>query len=99
ALLVLYMVKHLFEPGRAETVIGYAALKGALEFLFGPLGVQPLASHVYGLYTGLVYLTPVFGGLLADRWLGQRRTVVLGAALMAVGHFLMAFETLFLFAL
>src|SRR6185312_9905266 len=47
----------------------------------------------------LVYLTPIFGGLLADRVLGQRRTVVIGAALMAVGHFAMAFEQLFLFAL
>ena len=99
ALLVLYMVKHLFQPGNAETVIGYAALKSVYESMFGPLGVQPLASHVYGLYTGLVYLTPVFGGLLADRWLGQRRTVVLGAALMALGHFMMAYEPLFLFAL
>jgi len=99
ALLVLYMVKHLFQPGNAETVIGYAALKAVYESMFGPLGVQPLASHVYGLYTGLVYLTPVFGGLLADRWLGQRRTVVLGAALMALGHFMMAYEPLFLFAL
>ena len=61
--------------------------------------MQPLASHVYGLYTGLVYLTPVLGGLIADRWLGQRRTVVLGAALMALGHFMMAYEPLFLFAL
>jgi POT family proton-dependent oligopeptide transporter len=99
ALLVLYMVKYLFHPERAETVIGYVTLKNAFEFAFGPLGVQPLASHTYGLYTGLVYLTPVFGGLLADRWLGQRRTVVLGAALMAAGHFMMAFESLFLFAL
>jgi proton-dependent oligopeptide transporter, POT family len=99
ALLVLYMVKHLLQPERAETVIGYAGLKSALEFLFGPLGVQPLASHVYGLYTALVYLTPLFGGLLADRLLGQRRTVIIGAVLMAVGHFMMAFEPLFLFAL
>jgi POT family proton-dependent oligopeptide transporter len=99
ALLVLYMVKYLLQPGRAETVIGYAAVKSALEFLFGPLAVQPLASHLYGLYTGLVYLTPIFGGLLADRWLGQRRTVIVGAALMALGHFMMAFEPLFLFAL
>jgi proton-dependent oligopeptide transporter, POT family len=99
ALLVLYMVKHLFQPERAEAVIGFAALKAVFEAAFGPLGVQPLASHVYGLYTGLVYLTPVLGGLIADRWLGQRRTVVLGAALMALGHFLMAFEPLFLFAL
>jgi POT family proton-dependent oligopeptide transporter len=99
ALLVLYMVKYLFQPERAESVLGYAGLKSAFEFLFGPLGVQPLASHVYGLYTGLVYLTPLFGGLLADRVLGQRRTVIIGAVLMAIGHFMMAFEQLFLFAL
>jgi proton-dependent oligopeptide transporter, POT family len=99
ALLVLYMVKYLFDPARAEAVIGLATLKSALEAIFGPLGVQSLASHVYGLYTGLVYFTPIIGGLIADRWLGQRRTVVIGAALMAVGHFMMAFEPLFLFAL
>jgi POT family proton-dependent oligopeptide transporter len=65
----------------------------------GPLGVQPFASQIYGLYTGLVYLTPLIGGLIADRVLGQRRTVIIGAALMAAGHFMMAFEPLFLLAL
>jgi POT family proton-dependent oligopeptide transporter len=99
ALLVLYMVKYLLHPGRAETVIGYGIFKGALEGLFGPLDVQPLASQIYGFYTGLVYLTPLIGGLLADRVLGQRRTVVIGATLMAIGHFMMAFESLFLLAL
>jgi len=99
ALLVLYMVKYLFQPERAQTVIGFATLKAMLEFLFGPLDIQPLSSQVYGFYTGLVYLTPIFGGLIADRVLGQRRTVVIGAALMAIGHFMMAFEPLFLFAL
>ncbi len=99
ALLVLYMVKHLLQPGNAEQVVGYATLKGLLEFLFGPLGVQPLSSHIYGFYSAFVYLTPVFGGLLADRVLGRRRTVMLGAVLMAIGHFMMAFEPLFLFAL
>ncbi len=63
------------------------------------LASQPFASQIYGFYTGLVYLTPIFGGLLADRVLGQRRTVILGAALMAIGHFMMAFEHLFLLAL
>src|ERR1700720_1651436 len=67
--------------------------------MFGPLGVQPFASQIYGLYTGFVYLTPLFGGWLADHMLGQRRTVILGAALMAAGHFMMAFEPLFLLAL
>jgi POT family proton-dependent oligopeptide transporter len=99
ALLVLYMVKYLFGPEHAGTVIGLAALKRALEIPFGPLDIQPFASQIYGLYTGLVYLTPIFGGLLADRVLGHRRTVVIGASLMALGHFMMAFESLFLFAL
>src|SRR4030081_2833358 len=99
ALLVLYMVKYLFGPEHAGTVIGLAALKRALEIPFGPLDIQPLASQIYGLYTGLVYLTPIFGGLLADRVLGHRRTVVIGAILMALGHFMMAVESLFLFAL
>jgi POT family proton-dependent oligopeptide transporter len=99
ALLVLYMVKYLLLPAQAGNVMGLAAFKSALEFLFGPLALQPFASQIYGFYTGLVYLTPILGGLLADRVLGQRRTVLIGAALMAVGHFMMAFEKLFLLAL
>ena len=99
ALLVLYMVKLLLLPGHAENVIGLGALRHLLESMSGPLDVQPFSSHIYGLYTGLVYLTPVFGGMLADRVLGQHRTILLGAAMMAIGHFMMAFEPLFLFAL
>src|SRR6516165_1258376 len=99
ALLVLYMVKYAFQPDVAGTVVGLAGLKHGLEAVFGPLDMQPLASQVYGLYTGLVYLTPMLGGLLADRVLGHRRTVVIGASLMAIGHFMMAFEPLLLFAL
>ncbi|MEZ5787510.1 MAG: peptide MFS transporter [Xanthobacteraceae bacterium] len=99
ALLVLYMVKYLFVSDHVDNVIGYGALKNALESAFGPLGPQPLASQVYGLYTGLVYFTPLLGGLLADRVLGQRRTVILGASLMALGHFMMAFEQLLFLAL
>jgi len=98
ALLVLYMVKYLLQPGH-DDVIGLSAVRGALESMFGPLGVQPFASQIYGLYTGFVYLTPLFGGWLADQVLGQRRTVILGAAIMAAGHFMMAFEPLFLLAL
>jgi POT family proton-dependent oligopeptide transporter len=99
ALLVLYMVKYLFDPERAQHVIGFAALRSALEFVFGPLDIQPLSSQIYGAYTGLVYLTPILGGYLADRVFGQRRMVIIGASLMAVGHFMMAFEPLFFFAL
>jgi proton-dependent oligopeptide transporter, POT family len=99
ALLVLYMVKYLLDPERARHVVGLSAFKSALENVFGPLAAQPFASHIYGFYSGLVYLTPVLGGLLADRVLGQRRTVIVGATLMAAGHFAMAFEQFFLFAL
>jgi proton-dependent oligopeptide transporter, POT family len=99
ALLVLYMVKYLLQPGHADNVIGLGALRRLLEAISGPLEVQPFSSQIYGLYTGLVYLTPLFGGILADRYLGQHRTILLGAALMALGHFMMAFEPLFLLAL
>jgi dipeptide/tripeptide permease len=53
---------------------------------------QENASMVYKWYTSLVYLTPLIGGYLADRYLGNRRAVIIGAVLMAIGHFLMAFE-------
>jgi POT family proton-dependent oligopeptide transporter len=93
-LLVLYMVKELLLPGHVEHV----ALFGWVQRLYGLKG-QPLASAIFGTYTALVYLTPIFGGFLADRVLGRRRTVLAGAATMALGHFLMAFEQTFLFAL
>jgi len=100
SLLVLYMVNFLFiQPDVGQRVLGFTALKGSLEGVFGPLPVQPLSSQIYGLYTAFVYLTPFFGGLLADRVLGQRKAVILGAVLMAIGHFLMAVEHLFFVAL
>ena len=99
ALLVLYMTKYVLLPAQAGNVVGLAGFKSVLETVFGPLEVQPLASQIYGIYTALVYLTPIFGGLLADRLLGQRRMVIIGATLMAIGHFLMAVEPLLLFCL
>ncbi len=100
SLLVLYMVDHLFiHPEAGQMVLGFGLVKGGLESIFGPLGPQPLSSQIYGLYTAFVYLTPFFGGMLADRIIGQRRAVILGAILMAVGHFLMASEYLFFLAL
>ena len=50
------------------------------------------AYAVYGAYTALVYMTPFFGGLLADRLLGQRRAVIFGGILMALGHLLMGVD-------
>ena len=100
ALLVLYMTQYLIVQHQAGAyVFGFGALKTGLEAVFGPLAAQPFASQIYGLYTGLVYFTPFFGGIIADRVLGQRKTVVIGGVLMAIGHFLMAIESLFLLAL
>ncbi len=56
---------------------------------------QASASLIFGAYAAGVYLTPIFGGLIADRWLGRRAAVIIGGALMAVGHFMMGFELLF----
>lgn len=56
---------------------------------------QATASLVYGGYAAGVYLTPIAGGMIADRWLGKRRAVIVGGLLMALGHFMMASEPLF----
>nr|HQV31335.1 oligopeptide:H+ symporter [Calditrichia bacterium] len=58
---------------------------------------DPKALGVYGAYGALVYATPLLGGLLADRILGQRNSIVLGAILMTLGHFMMAFDTIITF--
>ncbi|MBH0114662.1 peptide MFS transporter [Novosphingobium sp. YJ-S2-02] len=50
------------------------------------------AGVIYGAYTALVYITPVLGGYLADRYLGQRKAVLFGAVVLTFGHFLMGFE-------
>ncbi|RHW16786.1 MFS transporter [Sphingomonas gilva] len=95
ALLALYLVKYLLEPDRIAGVIGFEFVRA----FFGGIDGQPLASAITGGYFALVYLTPIAGGLIADRWLGKRLTVLLGALTMALGHFMMASEALFLFAL
>jgi POT family proton-dependent oligopeptide transporter len=98
ALLALYMRQQLLLTGHAEHVLGLAALRSLFEFR-GPMSNQAFASLIYGWYGGLVYFTPILGGLIADRWLGARRTVIAGALLMAAGHLAMSFDASFLIAL
>ncbi len=108
-LLKLYMANYLFVtlrqvyqgkpdklPGNPELVHGIHAVA---SFLHLPGAPSEQASIIYGWYTGLVYFTPLFGGMIADRLLGQRKTVVVGGILMAIGHFVMAFENWFYIAL
>ncbi|MEE4452293.1 peptide MFS transporter [Novosphingobium resinovorum] len=52
------------------------------------------SNLIYGAYTSLVYITPVLGGYIADRWLGQRKAVLFGGIVLAVGHLFMAYEGL-----
>ncbi|MES2429964.1 MAG: peptide MFS transporter [Bacteroidota bacterium] len=57
------------------------------------------ALQLYGIYTGLVYLTPILGGFIADKFLGYRNAVAIGALIMTIGHASMAFDTPFSFYL
>ena len=99
ALVVLYMVNQLLLPGHVEHIAGFAGFRAALESLFGPLSTQALASQIFGLYSGFVYFTPLLGGMIADRWIGQRNGVVIGALSMSAGHIAMTFDQSFLVAL
>ncbi|NCV38677.1 MAG: hypothetical protein EBW64_05195 [Betaproteobacteria bacterium] len=57
------------------------------------------ALHIYGIYTGLVYLTPLIGGYIADKYTNSINAILIGGVLMMVGHALLAFEPLFFIGL
>jgi POT family proton-dependent oligopeptide transporter len=85
-------------PGDPLHVWGWETIHNLIDSNPGtPVGAH--ASVLYGWYTGLVYLTPLAGGFLADRYWGQRKTVIVGGVLMALGHFVMAAENMFFLAL
>ena len=98
ALLPLYLSIYLLKPGHVEKILGFGPFKAMLEHVYGPLQLAALASIIPSLY-GITYLTPMLGGFIADRWLGRRTTISIGATVMVFGHFLMAFEETFLVAL
>ena len=95
-LLVLYMVNYLLIPARMHSVIGLEWLQA---HVYHGISGQPLASAIFGTYAAGVYLTPIFGGMIADKWLGRDATLLVGGTLMAIGHFLMAIQSAFVFAL
>ncbi len=72
----------------------YYGMRGLLIFYLVQhwLYSKEQASIIYGAYTALVYITPVIGGYLADRYLGQRKAVFFGAILLTIGHLMMAVE-------
>lgn len=99
ALMVLYMSSYLFKPENVGQVAGFDTMRATIEFVFGELTIQALISQLFGLYIGLVYFCPVIGGYIGDRLMGRSQAVLWGAVSMTVGHFLMAFEASFLYAM
>ncbi len=99
SLLTLYMLHQLLTPAHVGHVLGFTAYRHVLEGVYGPLSPLAVASNTFGAYTAFVYVTPIFGGLLADRVTGRTWAITIGASLMALGHFLMAFDASFLLAL
>ena len=99
AILTLYLATELLLPGRIEHVAGFGPFRQSIEALTGPLSVQALATQTFGIYIALVYATPIIGGAIGDRLLSRRTTVSLGALLMTLGHFSLAFDVSFLMGL
>ena len=99
-LLALYGSQQLFRPGHIERIWGFGGFRTLLEDYAGhALTPLTMGGAVAGLYGGFVYLTPIAGGLIADRLIGRTRAVTLGAVLMSIGHFLMAFDQSFVIAI
>jgi proton-dependent oligopeptide transporter, POT family len=95
ALLVLYMTKYLLLADNSDDVW----LLALLQHLFGGIGGQPLASAIFGAFTALGFASQIAGGFVADRYLGIRRSILLGCLLLSVGYLLLAFKATFLVAL
>ncbi|WP_293942211.1 peptide MFS transporter [Sphingomonas sp.] len=96
AILTLYLVSELFLPGHIDRVAGIGPFRSAVEAVTGPLSLQAFATQTFGIYTAMVYATPLIGGAIGDRWLSRRVTVSAGALLMTIGHFSLAFDWSFL---
>ncbi|MBS1101945.1 MFS transporter [Gluconobacter sp. Dm-62] len=99
AILALYLTDHLLQPEHSGGVLGLAPLERFVSVLYAPIGPRAMAGAITGLFLALIYAAPLLGGFLADRVLGQTRTILLGAVLMTAGHFLMAFDWSFVLAL
>jgi POT family proton-dependent oligopeptide transporter len=95
ALLVYYMMKHILLPEWKDQVLGHAAIMGGLQKVFGTMDLDAQSSQIYGLYTAFVYLTPLLGGMIADRFIGQRKSVYIGGLIMAAGQFVLMSDRLF----
>ncbi len=105
ALLVLYLYNYLLKPGQIEQVWGFESFRRALDVLIVQFPLifhatpMAYASYTSQLYAGLVYVTPLIGGILADRVLGRTLTVTIGSIMMVAGTFFLAANQTFLIGL
>ncbi|HVV63964.1 MAG TPA: oligopeptide:H+ symporter [Rhizomicrobium sp.] len=90
AVLVLYLTNYLLLPGHVEQIWFYEPFRAMIAALFGAHTPQAIAAGITGFYSATVYVTPLVGGWLADRFIGRTRAVLSGLALMSVGQFLLA---------
>jgi POT family proton-dependent oligopeptide transporter len=79
----------LFVTEMAERFSYYGMRALFVLYLVAAFFTNDEASQIYGSYTGLVYLTPLLGGYIADRYWGNRRSIIFGGITMAIGQFLM----------
>ncbi|MDC0423443.1 peptide MFS transporter [Methylophilaceae bacterium] len=95
-----YSLTTLFFTEMWERFSYYGMRALLVLYLVNSLGYSDAdALHVYAIYTGLVYLTPILGGYLADKYLGAQKTIFIGGITMMLGHFLMVFPDLLFLAM
>ena len=95
-----YSLTTLFFTEMWERFSYYGMRALLVLYLVNSLGYSDSgALHIYAIYTGLVYLTPIIGGYLADKYLGTQKTIFIGGITMMLGHFLMVFPDLLFLAM
>jgi len=95
-----YSLTTLFFTEMWERFSYYGMRALLVLYLVNSLGFSDAdALHIYAIYTGLVYLTPIIGGYLADKYLGTQKAIFIGGLTMMLGHFLMAFPDLLFLAM
>ncbi|MBZ0264511.1 peptide MFS transporter [bacterium] len=93
--MIVLFFTEMWERFSFYTMLSILALYMKETIDGGGLGFSIFQTgQIYGLYTGIVYFTPIFGGLIADRVWGIRKTVIIGGLFMMAGHFLLAFRPL-----
>ncbi|HVZ90084.1 MAG TPA: oligopeptide:H+ symporter [Rhizomicrobium sp.] len=90
AVLVLYLTNYLLLPGHVEQIWFYGPFRAMIAGLFGAHTPQAIAAGITGFYSATVYVTPLVGGWIADRFIGRTPAVLTGLVLMSIGQFLLA---------